>query len=179
MSSIVISGDTSGAITLSAPAVAGTNTLTLPAVTGTIVTNKTTGTILQVVTATDAGSGTTSTTAINLNVATVNITPLSTNSKIIIQVSFQGTITAAGVGTNSYGNYQINEGATARGTTYQFAVVSGTGTNVQTVTGQTISVALANTSVATRGFTIYGYSSTASATMSATGMVWTIMEVAA
>jgi len=31
MSSIVISGDTSGSITLAAPAVAGTNTLTLPA----------------------------------------------------------------------------------------------------------------------------------------------------
>jgi hypothetical protein len=36
MSSVVISGDTSGAITLSAPAVAGTNTLTLPASTGTV-----------------------------------------------------------------------------------------------------------------------------------------------
>jgi len=36
MSSIVISGDTSGAITLSAPAVAGTNTVTLPAATGTV-----------------------------------------------------------------------------------------------------------------------------------------------
>ena len=35
MSSVVISGDTSGAITLSAPAVAGTNTITLPAATGT------------------------------------------------------------------------------------------------------------------------------------------------
>ena len=34
MSSVVISGDTSGAITLAAPAVAGTNTITLPAVTG-------------------------------------------------------------------------------------------------------------------------------------------------
>jgi hypothetical protein len=38
MSSIVISGDTSGAITLSAPAVSGTNTLTLPAQTATIAT---------------------------------------------------------------------------------------------------------------------------------------------
>lgn len=37
MSSIVVSGDTSGAVTLSAPAVAGTNTLTLPATTGTVV----------------------------------------------------------------------------------------------------------------------------------------------
>ncbi len=36
MSSVVISGDTSGAITLSAPAVAGTNTITLPAQTGTV-----------------------------------------------------------------------------------------------------------------------------------------------
>lgn len=36
MSSVIISGDTSGAITLSAPAVAGTNTITLPASTGTV-----------------------------------------------------------------------------------------------------------------------------------------------
>jgi hypothetical protein len=37
MSSVVISGDTSGSITLSAPAVAGTNTITLPAATGTVM----------------------------------------------------------------------------------------------------------------------------------------------
>ena len=37
MSSVVISGDTSGAITVAAPAVAGTNTVTIPAVTGTAV----------------------------------------------------------------------------------------------------------------------------------------------
>jgi hypothetical protein len=36
MSSVVISGDTSGAITLAAPAVAGTNTITLPASTYTM-----------------------------------------------------------------------------------------------------------------------------------------------
>jgi hypothetical protein len=39
MSSVVISGDTSGAITLSAPAVSGTNTITLPASTGTVMVN--------------------------------------------------------------------------------------------------------------------------------------------
>ena len=38
MSSVVISGDTSGAITLAAPAIAGTNTLSLPAQTATIAT---------------------------------------------------------------------------------------------------------------------------------------------
>jgi hypothetical protein len=37
MSSVVISGDTSGSITVSAPAVAGTNTATLPAATGTVM----------------------------------------------------------------------------------------------------------------------------------------------
>lgn len=36
MSNIILSGDTSGAITIAAPAVAGTNTLTLPASTGTV-----------------------------------------------------------------------------------------------------------------------------------------------
>lgn len=37
MASVVIAGDTSGAITLAAPLVAGTNTITLPALTGTPV----------------------------------------------------------------------------------------------------------------------------------------------
>ena len=37
MSSVIISGDTSGAITVSAPAVSGTTTLTLPATTGTVI----------------------------------------------------------------------------------------------------------------------------------------------
>jgi hypothetical protein len=37
MSQIVLSGDTSGAITIAAPAIAGTNTLTLPAKTGTVM----------------------------------------------------------------------------------------------------------------------------------------------
>ena len=43
MSSVIISGDTSGAITVSAPAVAGTTTLTLPATTGTVLADTTVG----------------------------------------------------------------------------------------------------------------------------------------
>tara|TARA_R110000782_G_scaffold266271_2_gene360573 strand:- start:172 stop:615 length:444 start_codon:yes stop_codon:yes gene_type:complete len=38
MADIVLTGDTSGAITIAAPAVAGTNTLTLPASSGTLLT---------------------------------------------------------------------------------------------------------------------------------------------
>lgn len=41
MSSVVIAGNTSGSITLSAPAISGTNTITLPAETGTLVTTAT------------------------------------------------------------------------------------------------------------------------------------------
>jgi hypothetical protein len=43
MSSVIISGDTSGAITVSAPLVAGTNTLTLPATTGNVLADTTVG----------------------------------------------------------------------------------------------------------------------------------------
>lgn len=39
MSSVVINGDTSGSITLAAPAVSGTNTITMPATTGTMMVN--------------------------------------------------------------------------------------------------------------------------------------------
>ena len=45
MSSVVISGDTSGAITLAAPSVAGTNTITLPANTGNMVVDTATQTL--------------------------------------------------------------------------------------------------------------------------------------
>lgn len=43
MSSVVIAGDTSGAITLAAPAVAGSTTLTLPATTGTVALDVSSG----------------------------------------------------------------------------------------------------------------------------------------
>lgn len=46
MSSVVIAGDTSGSITVSAPAVAGSNTLTLPAATGTVIYSNGSGNLL-------------------------------------------------------------------------------------------------------------------------------------
>ena len=42
MSSVVIAGDTSGTVTLAAPAVAGSTTLTLPASTGMVALNQST-----------------------------------------------------------------------------------------------------------------------------------------
>ena len=87
MSSVVISGDTSGAITLAAPAVAGTNTLTLPATTGTILTNKSAGAILQVVQAVSTttytyASAQTWTSASSF--LSASITPSSSSNKIMV-----------------------------------------------------------------------------------------------
>lgn len=105
----VYSGSTSGSITVQAPAVAGTNTITLPAATDTIVTlaaaqtltNKNidagqltgsiararmpTGSIVQIVTAnkTDTFS-TSSTTYTDLTGLSVSITPTSSSNKILV-----------------------------------------------------------------------------------------------
>lgn len=62
MSSVVISGDTSGSITLSAPAVSGSTTLTLPATTDTLVGKTTTDTLTnKTLTAAALGSSTATT----------------------------------------------------------------------------------------------------------------------
>ena len=94
MSSVVISGDTSGAITLSAPAVAGTNTITLPASTGTVVTtgSPASGSIIQVVGANNTMSNTTitSTSAVTLGL-TASITPKFSTSKIYVMATFSMT----------------------------------------------------------------------------------------
>lgn len=97
MASIKLTGDTSGEITISAPAVAGTNTLTLPASTGNILTDGQAlpaidgsaltglsgGTIVKVaadeITAVSDGSG-----AFQNIGLEVSITPASTANKILL-----------------------------------------------------------------------------------------------
>jgi hypothetical protein len=94
MASLVLTGDTSGQVTIAAPAVAGTNTLTLPALTGTILTNKTAGTVLQVVSTTK-----TDTFSMNSNTFTditgysVSITPTSASNKILVMCSLNVFVT--------------------------------------------------------------------------------------
>jgi len=99
MSSIVIAGDTSGSITLAAPAVAGTNTLTLPTNTGTIITTASsgqvipkaalpTGSVLQVVYAqTTTRTTGTSTSYVDISGLTASITPSSSSSKILVLIN--------------------------------------------------------------------------------------------
>jgi hypothetical protein len=56
MSSLVLTGDTSGQVTLAAPAVAGTTTITAPAVTGTMVVLPTTPSVVRLNTSNGYGS---------------------------------------------------------------------------------------------------------------------------
>ena len=101
MSSVVIAGDTSGTITLTAPAVSGTTTLTLPATTGTVITtgstgqviNKAslpTGSVLQVVNATLSGQTSSSTNVFADTGLTISITPTSATSKVLVIVDISG-----------------------------------------------------------------------------------------
>ena len=96
MSSVIIAGNTSGTITLDAPAVAGTTTLTLPTTSGTIVTSASsltasqmpTGSVLQVVSATKTDTASTgSSTFADITGLSVSITPSSASNKILIIAS--------------------------------------------------------------------------------------------
>jgi len=95
LSSIIVAGDTSGTITLNAPAVSGTTTLTLPTTSGTILTSASsltasqlpTGSVLQVVstqiTAKTTVSAATAGTFYDISGFSVSITPTNANSKIM------------------------------------------------------------------------------------------------
>jgi len=103
MSSVIISGDTSGAITVSAPAVAGTNTLTLQAATATSSVN-TLGTAVA------STSGT-----------SIDFTSLPSWIKRI-------TVMLSGVSTSGTSNYLIQLGTGS--TTYTTSGYAGSGSLV-------------------------------------------------
>ena len=136
MSSVIISGDTSGAITLAAPAVAGTTTLTLPATTGTVLNDATvgvcrawvnfngTGTVairasFNVTSITDSGVGTY---IVNFTTAMTdaNYAPV-TNSAAVGSVNFQ-TPLAGTITTTTFDLYTSN-GTTATDSSIVVAAV--------------------------------------------------------
>jgi hypothetical protein len=113
MSSVVISGNTSGTITLDAPAVAGTTTLTLPATSGTIVTTTSgaitsaqlpAGSVIQVNSVAKANTFSTSSTSFtDITGLSVTITPTSSSNQILILVGVTGIGTdVAGAGQTGY-----------------------------------------------------------------------------
>lgn len=89
MSSITISGDTSGSVILQAPSVAGSTTLTLPTTTGTLVTSNAmpTGSVLQVVQATTRNTLSTTSSSLVATGFIGTITPSKTSSKILVMIN--------------------------------------------------------------------------------------------
>jgi hypothetical protein len=91
MSSVIIAGNTSGTITLDAPAVSGTTVLTLPTTSGTVITtgNIPTGSVVQVVQVakTDAYSASINSTWTDITGLSASITPSSASNKILVMVS--------------------------------------------------------------------------------------------
>lgn len=118
MSSISVAGDTSGSITLSAPAVSGSSVLTLPVATDTLVGKATTdtltnksiaatqltgtiavaalpaGSVVQVASTvkTDTFTSSANATWTDITGISVSITPISASNKILIFSTVQGSI---------------------------------------------------------------------------------------
>ena len=101
MGNLVLSGATSGSITLEPTAVAGTTTLTLPAANGTIITTGSsgqsipkaalpTGSVLQVVQATYSTETTINSTSYVDSGLSASIAPTSATSKILVIASMAG-----------------------------------------------------------------------------------------
>ena len=101
MASIVVAGDTSGTVTLTAPLVAGTTTLTLPTTDGTVITTGSSGqsipsaalpagSVLQVINATTATGVSNSTSTFADTGLTASITPKFATSKILVLINQNG-----------------------------------------------------------------------------------------
>ena len=125
MSSIVVAGDVSGAISIAAPSAAGSGVLTLPTGTDTLVGKATTdtltnksiaatqltgtiaasalpaGSVLQVVSSNYSTQVTNATNTYVDTGLTASITPRSTSSKILVIVSQNGMYKTAGNSQNS------------------------------------------------------------------------------
>lgn len=90
MSSAILQGGATGtgSVTILAPSTNSNQILTLPDATGTIVTNKTAGTILQVVTTQKTNTfSTSSTSMVDITGMSVTITPTSVTSKILVLIN--------------------------------------------------------------------------------------------
>ena len=146
MASIVISGDTSGTVTLQAPAVAGSTTLTLPSTSGTILAPSS-----GVLAISSGGTGATTLAGANIAVTTASQTftgsqrgSITTNNTLSFDLSTGNNFfcTPTGTGTLTFTNHTAGQsGYIIFANTSGYAISAAATTKVGTNFLATISTA--------------------------------------
>jgi len=156
MSAIQLNGATSGSVTLTPPAVAGTNTLTLPAKTGNIITSADSGTVTQTMLGTNvAGNGPAFSAYLGSNQSILS----SQWTKITINTKEFDTTTASFIGSISGTTLTVT--AVLYGTIIVGMPISGTG-----ITSGTYITALGTGTGSTGTYTVSASQTVSSTTIS-------------
>jgi hypothetical protein len=181
MSLVAISGNASGTgtLTIAAPNTNSNFTLTLPTVTGTVLTNKTAGTVLQVVSATTTTSVARTTAGAVDTGLTATITPTSNTNKILVIAHQNGCRKQT---ADTYMEIKLLRDASSIAT---LAVAQGYTASTVTVQSGTVSIAYldspATTSATTYKTQLNNTTATGTVTVQVNSDVSTItlMEIAA
>lgn len=175
MSSLVINGDTSGSVTLAAPAVAGSSTITLPTTGGTMRTTTTPGTVLQVVST--FNPNTVSATA-GLSMVATSITLSSTSSKVLVCASCS-VERANGTGGNYIYVYPRRNSSVILGNSGSILNAAGYQTNTNSRQGGSIQYLDSPASISTLTYDIFqDFASSGGAQFLFYGLNLTLMEIA-
>ena len=131
--------------------------------------------VLQIVHSAQAGASTSGTSYFNLSNSVVGITPLSSSSKILIEVSFSALVGNVAA-TNAAATFSIYETLTtplsAEYILDAFSSAGGVGARVPA----TIRIRINSTGTSLRSFGIQGKVNTGSSIATASNAVWTITE---
>jgi hypothetical protein len=135
------------------------------------------GDVLQVVTDTDAGTTTTSTSLTNMNAGNRSITPKNAASKILIEVSFRASVEPV-ASVNATGSFQLYDvtGAAAVGSVYTLNSLSGAGGSGAYAPG-VVRAIVSNSVLTSRAFQMRGATNNASGAAGCRDMVWSFTEI--